>query len=68
MRRRDPRYQCWVCKKRYALDQLGRMNLPMWLSRKGLRTTRIVCVACSTAVCDSLVGMGRGDLAVVHGA
>lgn len=45
--------KCYVCRKTYAVESMGRMRLPLFTNEKSPYYFRIVCEVCAGAILDS---------------
>lgn len=61
------RFPCWVCRRFYTPDNLGRCQLPKFGSAKATPFQEVVCRTCYAAVVDSFVRAGAQDTPVLHG-
>jgi hypothetical protein len=50
MSRRDLSHQCYVCKRKYAGEDLGRVCIAELPSRKGNQVFRVVCQTCFLSI------------------
>jgi len=67
MRNRKFRGQCYVCRKWYGAEDLGRVALPLYMKREKVRRLEVLCRACAAGLYDSLLALGRPDAMVMHG-
>lgn len=61
------RYQCYVCRKRYKPDDLGRVALPLHVRKDQLAWMQVVCKTCYAALCDSWTWPVRKPPPTYHG-
>ena len=67
MARANRAYQCFVCKRVFPPEQLGRCELPLWSRRGRWPRLRLVCVNCYSAMVDCYPDALVHNLPALHG-